>query len=352
MIVYVVSLLLALFFSLFSFDKNEPGKKKTKRQIFFACLSAFPLFFISAFRYGVGNDYYSYAEYFNQSLRIHYMEYGFDLLVQTIRGATANYLWLFIICSLIFFYFIYRAIYEQSNNPTLSIFVLFCAPYFFEFFSGMRQMLAVAIFLYSIKYIKQRKIIPYIILNLIGASFHSSSLVFLPVYFLYNKKITLKLGLFLFAVVSILRPFIGKLLYSIISLTNYSKYFDGAFDTGHFGIVTLIVPLFIFLFSVLFYKNKTNNEYDKDYQFYCNLMFIQVLIVLIQDLAPLMTRIGWGFGISQIILIPYTISKIKSPKNKFYLTTFICCLFITYVYIMRFSNGGGTLLPFEWIFGK
>ena len=347
--VYITSLFLALLFSVFSFNWKDPLEKKTKLQIFLAILSAFPLFFVTSFRYGVGNDYFSYASYFENSLQVQFMEVGFDFLVRTIRSYTNDYVWMFAICSLIFFYFMYRAIYEQSLNPTLTIFIFFCAPYFFEFFSGMRQMIAVAIFLYSIKYIKRRKIVPYVLLILLASSFHSSSLIFLPVYFLYNKRISLHLGLILIPIILVYRPYFANLLHNIISLTNYAKYFDGKFDTGHFGIVTLLVPLFIFLFAIIFYNKKERGKYDKDYQFYCNLMFIQVVIVLVQDLVPLITRIGWGFGISQIILIPYAISKIKMQKNRVYMTMIICLLFVTYVYIMRF-NGGGGLLPFRWVF--
>lgn len=351
MVVYLTSFSLALFFSFLSFDKKDPSKKKTKIQILCALLSAFSLFFISTFRYGIGNDYFPYANYFVDSLHSHYMEIGFDYLVLFIRGLTDNYVWMFAVCSLIFFYFIYKAIYEQSINPTLTIFIFLCAPYFFEFFSGMRQMIAVAIFLYSIKYIKSRKIIPYIIFILLGASIHSSLLIFLPVYFLYNKRISLRLGSVLIVLTIIFRPIIASVLHSVIEFTNYAKYFDSRFDTGHFGIVTLLIPLFIFIFCVLFYNNKNNEKPDKDYQFYCNLMFVQVFIVLIQDLVPLITRIGWGFGISQIILIPYALSKIKSQKNRVYMTVFICSLFIIYLYVMRFS-GSGSLLPFKWVFNQ
>ena len=297
MITYLTSFISSLFFSMFSYDKMRPNQKKSLIQILFIILSLFPLFCISSFRYGVGNDYFNYANYFVRSINTHFMELGFDFLIQLIRSYTDNYVWMFSICSLIFLYFIYRAIYEQSINPTFSIFIFLCAPYFFEFFSGMRQMMAVSIFLYSIKYIKNNKFIPYIFLNLIGISLHSSAIVFIPIFFLYNVNLKPKICVF-FAVISFLaRPIIKNILYQIIYTTKYSSYFDSQFNTGHFGIVTLLVPMFIFIFSLLFYRKSKENDNQKEYNFYCSLMFIQVLIVLIQDLSPLITRIGWGFGI-------------------------------------------------------
>ena len=341
MSVYITNFALSLFFSIFAFNKRKTMKNKCTK-IMFSILSALPLFAVAAFRYGVGNDYFSYADYFNNSSHIQYMEYGFDLLIRIIRNFTTNYVALFVVCSVIFFYFIFKAIYEQSINPTLSIFLFICAPYYFEFFSGMRQMMAVAIFLYSIKYIKQRKLLHYIILNLIGASLHSSSLIFIPIYWLYNIKITPKMFFTLFLATLISRPFLKNILYKVITMTNYVSYIDGTFDNNHFGIVTFIIPLFIFLFAMMFYnkdKEKKDELEVKEYQLYCNLMFIQLLITSIQDLVPLLTRLGWGFGISQIILIPLTISKIKKPKDRLCITTLICILFLIYVIIMRFGGG-------------
>ena len=352
MSIYILSFSIALIFSLLSYNKNKPVCKKQTKQVIFAILSAFPLFIIAAFRYGLGNDYFTYARYFEKSLEVNYMEPGFHFVAEAIRSFTTDYVWLFIVCSLIFFFFIYRAIYEQSSNPTLSILIFICAPYFFEFFSGIREMIAVAIFLYSIKYIKSRKIIPYVILILLASSFHNSAISFFPLYFLYNKKIGFKLSSILFLLFLLFRNQIANFIISIMLTTQYEKYIGSRFDIGHFGIVTLLIPLFIFFFSIIFYNTKENGKEDKDYQFYCNLMFIQLLIVLLQDKVPLITRIGWGFGASQIILVPYAISKIESPKNRIYITTMICLLYIIYLYIMRFSGGGGTLLPFKWIFDR
>lgn len=344
MILYFSFFLISIILSIFTFNIEKPFDKKSKKQIFFAILSAIPLISLIAFRYGVGNDYFSYVEYFNNSLHIHYLEFGFDLIVTMIRQFTSNSMWMFLVFSIIFIYVIYKSIYEQSYNPTLSILIFLCSPYYFEFFSGMRQMISVSLFLLSIKYIKNRKILPFLIINIIGFLFHTSSIVFLPAFFLYNKKMNFKTAIISFIVILLFRSYLAEFINNVVLMTDYSKYFDSSFDNGHFGIVTLIVPLFIYMFSMFFYTNG-----DKNYRFYCNLMFIQVIIVLFQDLIPLITRIGWGFGITQVILIPYSFQYIKSQKNRVYIFVFISLLYFIYLYNMRFS-GGGSLIPYKWIF--
>ena len=52
----------------------------------------------------------------------------------------------------------------------------------------MRNSKSIMLFIISLKYITERKIVPYILLNILGLLFHSSSIVFFPLYFLIFKK--------------------------------------------------------------------------------------------------------------------------------------------------------------------
>jgi len=51
----------------------------------------------------------------------------------------------------------------------------------------MRNVKAILLFLISIKYMEQHRIVPYMLLNILGSFFHTSSLIFLPLYFFLNK---------------------------------------------------------------------------------------------------------------------------------------------------------------------
>lgn len=59
-------------------------------------------------------------------------------------------------------------------------------------FNLMRNIKSVLIFLISIKHIYSRDFGKFLILNLIGISFHWSSIVFFPLYFILHKEISLK----------------------------------------------------------------------------------------------------------------------------------------------------------------
>lgn len=67
-------------------------------------------------------------------------------------------------------------------------------------FNLMRNIKAVLLFLISVKYIYSRNIGKFLILNLIGLSFHWSSIIFFPLYFFLHKKMSLRTLCILFFV--------------------------------------------------------------------------------------------------------------------------------------------------------
>lgn len=83
----------------------------------------------------------------------------------------------------------------------LDIFVRRYSPYYvisiilFLTFGGliiecnlMRNVKSILLFLISLKYLQERRIIPYMALNLIGIFFHTSAIVFFPLYFILHRE--------------------------------------------------------------------------------------------------------------------------------------------------------------------
>lgn len=59
---------------------------------------------------------------------------------------------------------------------------------FLDSVNVMRNMKSISFFYLSIPFLIQRKALPYFILNLIGFGFHTSSIVYFPLYFILTKK--------------------------------------------------------------------------------------------------------------------------------------------------------------------
>ncbi len=53
----------------------------------------------------------------------------------------------------------------------------------------MRNVKAILLFMVSLKYIEERRLLPYLALNLLGAMFHSSAIIFIPLYFFLHKTL-------------------------------------------------------------------------------------------------------------------------------------------------------------------
>ncbi len=114
MIVYFLGTIISVFLA----HVAVKSKDRTKLKRNFELLSAMPLTLIAALRYGVGADYFgTYVRYFNLTLNgirnitTDNFEIGFEILTKIIINFTNYYQWLFIICAIIFSFFIFKTIY-------------------------------------------------------------------------------------------------------------------------------------------------------------------------------------------------------------------------------------------------
>lgn len=115
---------------------------------------------------------------------------GYYIFVKISQIFINDYQIFLIIVAAIFFILMGITIYKYSQNPYQS-FLLF-STLFYSFFAitGIRQTIATAIVVFGgIKFIKERKLIPFLLLFLIAVPIHMSSICFLPFYFLSRIKI-------------------------------------------------------------------------------------------------------------------------------------------------------------------
>lgn len=51
-----------------------------------------------------------------------------------------------------------------------------------------RNIKAILLFIYSLSYIQDRKLVKFLVINIIGFTFHSSALLFIPMYWILNRR--------------------------------------------------------------------------------------------------------------------------------------------------------------------
>jgi len=152
-------------------------------------------------------------------------ELGFRAIIKLISELFSSYVWLFLITSGIIIYSFYNATRRYSPIYWLSVMV-FVVNHFANSLFMLRAYFAIAILLFSIPYVIQRKLIFYLILNVLAMSCHLTAVIFLPVYFIYGIKNKVYLTIFLlFASVALLFTFNGVVTYMVEqAFSDYAYY--------------------------------------------------------------------------------------------------------------------------------
>ena len=92
-------------------------------------------------------------------------ELGFNLILDFLRYIGASYQFMFFIMAVVMQILVYNIIKRYNYSVWISVFIYYCiSPFYIATFNGMRQYLAIAVFIVALKYIEQKKIFKYIML--------------------------------------------------------------------------------------------------------------------------------------------------------------------------------------------
>lgn len=361
MLVYVIGTILTVILTLFyqvigkNLTKNvrikgNRGKGLNVKIDFLKFIPMLPLALISGFRYGVGQDYfYTYVPIFNQAatgqLENTWGEIGYIYLNKIVAMFTNDYAGIFLVTSIIFIYLVFDTIYKESDNWTFSALLLVLMGYYFCFMNGIRQMLAVSILLFSIKYIRERNLIKFLLIIMLASLFHSSALLFIPVYFIYKLKIGPKVMGISIATFYAFSSIVSKYVLNFVGVTKYSWYLDSVYKAERTGIIMILINVCILVFALLFNNDKKNDLFIK-------IQWLAVISMSFIGKIPVAHRLVWVFGLPGIILIPNVIESRKNKKEKFLLTLVISIIYIIYfVYTIGLKNSNN-VLPYHSIFER
>ena len=189
---------------------------------------------------------------------------------------------------------------------------------FFIAFNGLlmefnlyRNMKAIDCFLLSIPYLQKKRWAPYFGLNIIGFIFHSSSILYLPLYFILNAKVSKLLiwssfivsNIIFLSNIQIISNLINNLSF-IEALNLYdqiSSYGENA-EQVRFSLGYVERTISFILFSIL-YNRLTNN--NKIYYIFFNAFLLYYCCFLIfYEVRVLVERIPYLFMFSYWVLYP------------------------------------------------
>lgn len=369
-IVILISLCLPLFFYKYPFCSNRENENAAfaVRSINICFKYIFPIIVLSllwGLRYDVGTDYLSYKEIYENnfngslwdSLSGSNVEFLYALISHVLFHLNMPYYVMFIVMALIPLIFYYKSF---RNKPFLfgyATFFLMALGVLFWYFNIQRQGIAFFILLYSVDYIRQKKLLPFLLCIIVATGFHISSLLFLFCYLFAYFKPTLFLNrkalLLLYVLTWMFSSPLQSLLLKIISIALVGKYsaYINIVDSWTMGtgsgiglFLMHIIDIIIILVSPFLCKLYSNFRYD----IYFRIFLIGVVFANIAGLNMILSRFPFCFTSMRIILMAFFTHYVVSYWNKTHLTR------VGWINSMLFSCllliGNIMNSPYEFIF--
>lgn len=288
------------------------------------------LIFISCFRKDtVGGDLTNYIPLFESAKDYSWGEYlqlpkygfiylGFNKLLCSI---SCQYTILLIGTSLFNLISIAIFIKRYAEIPWLSVLIYITLGLYTNTFNSVRSSMALAILLYSIPAIIDRKFIKFLLIYFLAFIVHKSVFPFIITYFLYNNRLPLKIiipiSFFIFIVAAKLSP----IMHTILALYN-PAYLNSETSGGGYSYYVMLIAIALFS-HILIPKKKINI-------LFFNMLLIGLCIQPFASQISYINRIVSLFTIVIIILIPNAIATIKKQDMRFLVECFLVSCFLVY----------------------
>ena len=286
-------------------------------------------------RLGGGGDYDNYRNGFNNILTsvVPDKELGFYYLNLFIKRFTDEYSVTFFIFTLIINFLVLKIIYKYSKNIEFSLLMYVIMGGYITATNITRQFIALAIYVYSIQYLVDKKYIKYLIFGLIAYQFHTTAIVVVLLSLLiriFNEKIS-KYYFMFFLIINI-----TIVIEPIIRQIGMDLFYEG-YENGTFFYGSNILHYLVQVAFVLFYMiNIKKLSCDKT-KFFINLATMASAFTLLSRNMVLYARFASYFSIFHVLATVNVMSEIKS-KEEYRLLYYCICVGLGVYYIMLTSK--------------
>lgn len=328
-------------------------------------LSAIGPMLVSAFRYGLGTDYfYTYIPQFRVIAGggRSYYEIGFYLLNKIISIFTKNGQWLIIITSILFVGIVYCQVYELCDNYAFSLLIFYLSYNYFVSLNNIRQSLASAILLLALgALLKGRKLL-FALFVILAGTMHQVAFVFFV--FIFIDKICLTA--YMYALLSIIAIALGKVVVpKIISLLiphmprlalyysspELNKYMEETI--GNSLIITNIFCMLVLVYLEWRYNPVSllrELKHKREWEFAKLNQCIILCICAIDGVVPATYRIVRIFTFAQFILIPNAIYRLEKKTLNSKLILFGIVFLFGTMFIRYMLAGTEEVFPYVSVF--
>lgn len=310
-------------------------------------------------RYGVGVDYYSYANVYEYAEKYTSLadliegllfEVGFSAIVFYCNFFHLPVYVFFSILAFIQITLIYKTFKPEGNNLLVFIYLTLILTGFcmYSFMNIIRHEIALCFFLYGIKYIRDNKPTKYFITCLFAFAFHKSALLIFPLYFFWihkksifnNSIIQITILLACFAV-SFIVPFQTILAYvdQFAVMIGYDKYSDIAdsMTVNRVLGISRIMGLFTNIF-IIAYNQKIKSYFKSDlFNIIYDLYFVGTCLGYAFMGSMMLLRAIVYFQHTQFIVLAYALCYLYNTRKQTYTQLSLYFFFVVYIMVSYVS---------------
>ncbi|WP_016991193.1 EpsG family protein [Flavobacterium sp. ACAM 123] len=314
-------------------------------------------------RWETGTDWSSYYNNFLNTTDINIVfvnsligfELGYGLFSFFIRSLTDSYTVFLLSHAILYYFLIFKANKRLSPFPFLSLLLFYVTN--IGVLGSNRQLLALAICLYALKFVIEKKPIKFFILVFVAFLFHTTALLFMVYYFLNRdfKKYQI-------IVVLVLAFIIGKTtlpnilfsgLGSLLGGASASKVdvYSAASDVGDasLSLIGLVRRLIYFVLFIVNYDMLTAKF--KEYKLLFNgFLFGLVFYFLFSNsLLILVNRGSLYFNVMEVFLLSSQLLIFQLKTDRKYILLLLL-IYSIYLFFQAISGYPDLFVPYKGIF--
>lgn len=275
-------------------------------------------------------------------------EIGYHALMEASWATGLGFRAILAFCAILTTLMVFLAIFRQSRWPVLAVFLYVFAGDYFLSLNVMRQYVAVALVLFAVPYVRERRLLPFLGCVAVAFLFHRSALLLLPCYLLSRFEIRPKSGFVLIAVAFaasfVLAPFVERAL-PMIGFANYVKYFHNIESEQGFEWLLFAVNIcFVMMGAWYWERAKAGNQF---FPVWYGMMVIGTAALAMSGTLPLMKRINIYFGAANFLMLPEMLLAEGDARRRRILTGLVVAVFVaeTGVSVCLMNKNG--VLPYQ-----
>lgn len=317
-------------------------------------------------RYDVGFDYLAYYDIYTSKMDLtdFYFESGFKLIIISLQHINAHFAWFFGLIAFMQIFFVSKSIKPDKYVYQYFVFTFMIGCTWLVYANGLRQVLAFAIFVYSIRFIEQRKLVNYCIAIVVAMLMHKTALLLFVIYPILCVKEdwtgSVKIQLiclviaFLLSEIRLIQNVLGY-VEDLAIVMGYEKYFETKNEETYKLIENTELSKglgFYILFALdivlVGFSNKYKKYFNNRFLLYIyNLYFIGSLIHYPFLTTQLIARLNMYFYGLKYIIAAYCMVYVKR-KNFVIFFLLIMLYILTFIATLSKMDINDSMYKFYW----